>query len=318
MREIFVNLKRFDVSQKYGGLCPVEDPIRWIESVIGETVDGGLGQIPAIALTYLLPEGLVRAAIEKRATFPAEKTKYVRIGIQGLFREDVTAGRNFGAFTTNTPAAAAKSLGCEWALVGHSEERNDKLGIINQYDPGALNDSVKMQRAVDTVGELVNAEVLCGLNRGISIVLCVGETAVERGDGAFHEQKPRIEAALRSQLAIALKGVKEKLGEGTSLVIGYEPLWAIGPGKTPPGAEYIEFVASFIKTTVRDLYDFEPAVIYGGGLKEENATAIGQIASLDGGLIALTRFVPPLAFEVAGLKKILERYTMENNGEPRS
>ncbi|MGD8401713.1 MAG: hypothetical protein PVH64_12410 [Bacillota bacterium] len=76
MCDIFVNLKRFDVPRRLGGVCPQDDSVQWIEFVITATL---------------------------------------AMGCQGVFREDVALGGNFGAFTTNRPAAAMKNLGCDWA-----------------------------------------------------------------------------------------------------------------------------------------------------------------------------------------------------------
>jgi triosephosphate isomerase len=92
-------------------------------------------------------------------------------------------------------------------------------------------------------------------------------------------------------------------------VIGYEPVWAIGPGKTPPNSEYIAYVSNLIKDMVNSLYGFEIQVVYGGGLKEENAGMIAGISTIDGGLVALTRFSGEIGFYVEDLKKIIENYT---------
>ena len=107
MREIFVNLKRFDVPKSLGGICPFDNPKDWIEWVVDESVKYGLGKLEDIRLTYLLPEALLIPAIEKLASYPVEETSNLNIGCQGIFRENVVPGGNFGAFTTNLPAAAA-------------------------------------------------------------------------------------------------------------------------------------------------------------------------------------------------------------------
>lgn len=95
-------------------------------------------------------------------------------------------------------------------------------------------------------------------------------------------------------------------------MIGYEPIWAIGPGKTPPGKEYISFVSNFIKDTVKNEFDFEPTVVYGGGLKVENAGMLAQIDTIDGGLIALTKFTAEIGFSVKGLSEIINQYLAKN------
>jgi triosephosphate isomerase len=91
-------------------------------------------------------------------------------------------------------------------------------------------------------------------------------------------------------------------------VTGYEPVWAIGPGKTPPEKEYIAFVSAFIKQVVSDQFGVEIPVVYGGGLKEENAAVIASIETLDGGLVGLTCFTGEIGFDVPGLEKIIQKY----------
>ena len=121
------------------------------------------------------------------------------------------------------------------------------------------------------------------------------------------EQKPRIEAVLKRQLSLGLKDAQTHLPE-RQIFIGYEPIWAIGPGKTPPGQEYIRYVSQHIKTVVEAEFGFVPGVVYGGGLKEENAGMIAAIETIDGGLVALTRFTGEIGFEPEELKKIIEKY----------
>lgn len=307
MKEIFVNLKRFEVPRNLGGICPLDNPKKWIEWVMEESVRYGLGKLPDIRVTYLLPEALIISALEKLASYPAGEVRNLKVGCQGVFRENITPGGNFGAFTTNLPAAAARNLGCTWTIIGHSEERRDKMGIIEHYEP-SFNDSVIARtKATQALNSIINEEVICALKAGLNVLLCVGETAAERGDESFAEQKPRIEAVLRWQLEIGLQGVEGKTGT-QNIVIGYEPVWAIGPGKTPPGKDYISFVSTYIKAVVKEKFNFEPLVVYGGGLKEENAAMIAGIETIDGGLVALTKFTGDIGFEPEGLKNIIAKY----------
>jgi triosephosphate isomerase len=310
MKEIFVNLKRFDVPRCRGGVCPAEDPVQWIEYVIDECVRLGLGRLAETRVTLFLPEALLANAICQLRSYAPEKTAALFIGCQGVFREDVAPGGNFGAFTTNRSATAMKNMGCDWALIGHSEERRDKLEMIAAYDPAALSEVKQGVRAQQAVSELLNAEVRSALNAGLQVLLCVGETAAERGDGDFDTQKPRIEAVLRSQLEHGFKGIAALDGR---VAIGYEPIWAIGPGKVPPGAEYIDFVAAFIKQAMQELYGFKPKVVYGGGLKAENAGMIGSIPTVDGGLVALTRFSGEIGFYPEELRIIIDKYLEHAN-----
>ena len=308
---IFVNLKRFEVPKKLGGLCSMDDPVAWIESVMEETVQAGLGSLVGLHLTFLLPEGLIDAAVKKIKTFPKAKTATIRIGCQGVHWDDITPRGNSGAFTTSLPAAAAKSLGSTWAIIGHSEERKAKLQIIQAFEPAIDRDEKSRSRAVAAVDHLIRAEVQCALRADLDVLLCVGETAEERGSGSFEEQKSRIQAVLKSQLSANLAAVGEFLAD-RQIVVGYEPVWAIGPGKTPPGKDHISFVSAYIKQVVLDNIGFDPLVVYGGGLKEENAGMISTIEAIDGGLVGLTRFTGDIGFDVKGLKRIIVQYESES------
>ena len=307
MKEIYVNLKRFDVPKSLGGLCPEEDPVIWINGVVRDTIELGMGEHPALKLVYLLPEGLIPEAKKTLFSFPEDRRKMLAVGCQGVHWDDVKPGGNFGAFTTALPAAAAKALGSTWAIIGHSEERRFKLEIMRTFDPGIDSDDALRAKAAKSVDKLVQAEVQAALQNDLNVLLCVGESAEERGGGAFEEQKPRIENVLREQLVTNLEGVEE-LTEGRKIVVGYEPIWAIGPGKTPPGEAYISFVSAFVKKVVTENFGLDVVVVYGGGLKEENASMIAGIETIGGGLVALTRFTGEIGFDVPGLKGIVDKY----------
>lgn len=307
MKEIFINLKRFDVPRALGGICPQEDAKAWIEEVVEKSIGFGLGKREDVRLVYMLPEALIIPAVKKLESYEQAERKSLHIGCQGVFRENVQVGGNFGAFTTHLPAAAAYSLGCKGTIIAHSEERKDKQGILAKILPDWEMDSVSREKVAQSVDELVNEETCCALKQGLHVLFCVGETAKERGEGELEAVKENIKKVLKLQLERGLKGTLEYNPEKT-IVIGYEPLWAIGPGKTPPGKEYIAFVATYIKEVVKELYGFDIKVVYGGGLKEENAEMIGSIDALDGGLVALTKFTQPIGFDVEDLKKIIDKY----------
>lgn len=307
MVEIFVNLKRFDVPRERGGVCPQSNPKAWIEHIIQKTIDSGLGKSNEIHLTYLLPESLLIPAIEIKNGYPRDSIANLDIGCQGVYRENITPGGNFGAFTTNLPAAAAAHMGCNWAIIGHSEERKDLFEIMAECDPQILEDAQGMKKANEAINRLLNKSVLNALKSGINVLYCVGETAEERGEGSFEEQKPRIQEVIRSQLETGLRETGSYI-TSRKTVIGYEPRWAIGPGKTPPDAEYIGFISEYTKAQVKSLFGKELRVVYGGGLKEENAKMIAGIPTIDGGLVALTKFTDEIGFYVEGLRTICEKY----------
>ncbi|AJQ28597.1 triose-phosphate isomerase family protein [Pelosinus fermentans] len=309
MKNIFINLKRFEVARSLGGLCDVDSPEKWITGLMGECIKLGLGTVADTQLSFLLPEALIIPAVNILKKFPMEETIAISIGCQGVHREDIKIGGNFGAFTTTLPATAAKAIGCEWAMIGHSEERRNMQSIME----AGLHKSKDSYADIvsDTVNQLMNKEVLCALNTGLKVLYCVGETAEEKGNGSFEEQMPQIKAVLKKQLEIGLTGAGCELNNN-NVVIGYEPIWAIGPGKTPPDKEYIAYVSRLIKDTVKELYGFEIPVVYGGGLKEENAAMIASIDTIDGGLVALTRFSGQIGFYMEDLKKIIEKYIQVN------
>lgn len=303
MKQIFVNLKRFDIPSAYGGICPSDNPKEWIEYVIDESVKNKLGESTTVEVTLILPESLLIPAIGRLNTYTKEQTTSLFIGSQSVFRNDTAVGGNFGAFSTNIPASIVKSMGCTWTMIGHSEERKDKEEIINAY----VNDASQLSEIKKCVDKMLNEEVHRALERDLNVLLCVGETADQKGTGTEEEQQANVKTVLKQQLITGFKGI-EQYQKSLKFVIGYEPIWAIGPGKTPPGKEYIAFVSEYIKEVIKEEFDVEMDVIYGGGLKEENAPMIASIDSINGGLVALTVFTMPPAFEPEALKNIIESY----------
>lgn len=203
----------------------------------------------------------------------------VKIGCQGVYREDTAVGGNFGAFTTNRTANAAKAIGCTTTIIGHCEERRDKAGVLLEAgvtDPQA-------------VSRLMNKEIGQAIKAGLSVLYCIGESA---------EEQPRWQEVLREQLETGLFGV-----DTSRVVIAYEPVWAIGPGKTPPDGEYIARIGSYIKEVTGGL-----PVVYGGGLKTDNARMLASIPVIDGGLIALTRFQGEIGFYPEEYLEIIKTY----------
>lgn len=207
----------------------------------------------------------------------------VQIGSQGVYRDNTAPGGNFGAFTTNRPASIVKALGCGAVLVGHCEERNDKKGILAE---AGVTDAAAVNR-------LLNREVQCAVNARLKVVYCIGET---------QEEQPQWESVLGEQLSVGLEGVDKD-----RVVIAYEPVWSIGPGKTPAGKEYITKIARFVKERTGGM-----DVVYGGGLKTDNAAMLASIEEIDGGLIALTRFQGEIGFYPEEYLEIVRLYLEES------
>lgn len=307
MKKIFINLKRFDVPRDKGGVCPKENPEDWIEEVMKQTVDLGIGLYKNMDIVYFVPEALIVPAQKALSRYSERKKGRVEIGCQGVFRDNIEPDKNFGAFTTNMPAASAYQMGCRWSIIGHSEERRDKQEVIGAFEPDWNKSESLRAKCSKAVDGLINLEVMSALNQGMDVLLCIGETAEERGNGDFAEQQKRVKDVLTRQLERGLTGA-DTLVCNRKVVIGYEPIWAIGPGKTPPDGKYIAFVSSLIKECVKQLYHIEISVVYGGGLKEENAAMISGVETIDGGLVALTRFNGEIGFYVEDLKNIIEKY----------
>lgn len=279
MKHIFLNLKRFDVPALYGGVNRLSAPAAWGQTIVTDTQAGLSLYDPAeVEFVMYLPEAHIPAAVAARQ--PGSR---LMIGCQGVYREDVMPGGNFGAFTSNRPAAAAKALGCESVLIGHCEERADKLGVLAAGGVTGVD-------ASHAVNRLLNAEIKAATARGMSVLYCIGERSVEQD--AWQQ-------VLGDQLRLGLDGVNKK-----QVIIAYEPIWSIGPGKTPADRSYITKIARFIKEQTGGM-----EVVYGGGLKSENAAMLASIPEIDGGLIALTRFSGEIGFYPEEYLDIIRQYT---------
>jgi triosephosphate isomerase len=203
----------------------------------------------------------------------------VQVGCQSVYRMNTAVGGNFGAFTTNRSVSAMNAMGVEHTIIGHCEERNDKMGILAEAG------------VVDTkaVNRLLNQQIKLAVANGMKVLYCIGEKDTELD---------RWDEVLREQLEIGLEGVDK-----SQVVIAYEPIWSIGPGKTPAGKDYITKVARFVKEVTGGI-----PVVYGGGLKVDNAEMLASIEEIDGGLIALTRFQGEIGFYPDEYVEIIRTY----------
>lgn len=273
MKYIFLNLKRFDIPRDLGGVNSIAPIGEWGKYIV-ENTEEKLKNNEDFEFVMFFPEAHIIGALNGKG-----QRSPIKIGCQGVFRDDTAVGGNFGAFTTNRTANSARAMGCEYTLIGHCEERRDKLGIMEE---AGVTDK-------DAVNRLLNKEVKCAVNSGLKVLYCIGETS---------EEQDNWEEVLRKQLSIGLDGV-----DLSKIVIAYEPVWAIGPGKTPPSKEYIEKIGAFVKKETNGL-----PVVYGGGLKKDNAKMLSSIAEIDGGLIALTRFSGEIGFYPEEYLEIINEY----------
>ena len=170
--------------------------------------------------------------------------------------EDVSAFAK-GAYTGEIAANMLADLGVKYCIVGHSERR-------------------EYHKESDM---LVNAKARALLDNGISPIICVGESLEQR-------EMELTMAHINYQVRAALHGVDAS--ELRRCVIAYEPIWAIGTGKTAT-AEQAEEVCREIRSIIREIYGARPArsvsILYGGSMNAKNAAELLAMPDIDGGLI---------------------------------
>lgn len=162
-----------------------------------------------------------------------------------------------GAYTGEISAAMIQSVGADFVIVGHSERR----AYFNETD------------------ELLKTKVLQAIKHDLVPIFCCGEVLEERNKGSHFE-------VVKRQLDIALFDLSEE--DFGSLVIAYEPVWAIGTGVTA-SPEQAQEMHAYIRKLVAEKYGQEVAdettILYGGSCNEKNAAELFSQADVDGGLI---------------------------------
>lgn len=190
-------------------------------------------------------------SVDIPAAVRAFKDSRVAVGAQNVYFE------KSGAYTGEVSADMLAELGVKYVIVGHSERR----ALFGETDA------------------IVNRKVHAALAAGLSPIVCVGESLEQREMGVTME-------LIALQLKSALSGVSTE--QVRRCVIAYEPIWAIGTGKTATGEQAAE-VCTFIRATIRSLFGARIArsitVQYGGSMKGENAAELLSHEDIDGGLI---------------------------------
>lgn len=181
----------------------------------------------------------------------AIKGSKIRLGAENV------AWADSGAFTGEISADMLKEIGVEYVIIGHSERR--------QY--------------FGETDESVNKRLKQALAKGLKPIVCVGETLTDR-------EKNRTKRVLKKQV---LEGFKDVTAEDFGdIVIAYEPVWAIGTGKTAT-AEDANKTIGFIRSLVKKTWGAEVAkelrIQYGGSMKPANAKELMAMRNIDGGLI---------------------------------
>ena len=160
---------------------------------------------------------------------------------------------NNGAYTGEVSALHAKKMGINYTVIGHSERR----AYFNESDSD------------------INAKVKCALSNDLKVILCIGETLDDF-------EKKQTKDKLLNQILIDLFEV-DNINKD-NLIIAYEPVWAIGTGKTPLNEEIKETI-EFIKTVIKDKYNLDIPVIYGGSVNSSNISSLNSIDNVDGFMI---------------------------------
>jgi len=179
------------------------------------------------------------------------KNTPIKVGAQNMFFEDK------GAFTGEISASMLLSAGCDYVILGHSERR----AIFNESN------------------EWINKKIHKALSSGLKPIFCVGETLEERESGVMKD-------VLKKQITEGLAGVASNQME--EVIVAYEPVWAIGTGKTA-SPEQAEEVHKFIRDLIAEMYNNEVAanlvIQYGGSVKPNNAKELLSQPNIDGALI---------------------------------
>lgn len=175
----------------------------------------------------------------------------IELGAQNMHAADS------GAFTGEVSAGMLRSAGCRYVILGHSERR----ALFGETDAD------------------VNAKVSQAIAHRLTPILCVGERLEERDAG-------REEAVVAAQLKGALEGLR--LAGPSDLVVAYEPVWAIGTGRTA-SPEQAQAMHAFIRSELTALFGANTAagvdILYGGSMKPDNADELLSQPDVNGGLI---------------------------------
>ncbi len=175
----------------------------------------------------------------------------IKIGAQNVHFEEK------GAYTGEVSAKMLKSIGVEYVIIGHSERR--------QY--------------FAETDETVNKKIKAALANGLKPIVCVGETLEQREAGKTVE-------IITKQTKLALEGLTREQVKG--IIIAYEPIWAIGTGKTATSEDANNSIKA-IRKEIANIYGSEVAeeviIQYGGSVKSSNAKELFACSDIDGGLV---------------------------------
>lgn len=207
-------------------------------------------------------------AVDLPALIENAKGSNLHIAAENCYFEDA------GAFTGETSPKVLKEMGVDYVIIGHSERR----GYFHETD------------------EDINKKAHAIFRNGMKPIICCGESLETREAGKAEEW-------VKGQVEAALKGLSAD--QVSSLVIAYEPIWAIGTGKTA-SADQAEEICAVIRKTVADLYNQETAdnvrIQYGGSVKPANVKELMAKEDIDGGLVGGASLKPDSYLELVHFK----------------
>lgn len=175
----------------------------------------------------------------------------IKIGAQNCHFEEA------GAFTGEISAKMLNSMNVDYVILGHSERR----AYFAETD------------------EMINKKVKAAVKQNLKVILCVGETLDQRESNVTND-------VIKNQVYKALQGIEKC--DLKNIIIAYEPVWAIGTGKTAT-SDLAEEVCKYIRNLIKNLYNVEISdniiILYGGSMNAKNAEELLSQEDIDGGLI---------------------------------
>lgn len=203
-------------------------------------------------------------AVDLPALLENAKGSELKVAAENCYFEDE------GAFTGETSPKVLKEMGVDYVIIGHSERRD----YFHETD------------------EDINKKAHAIFNNGMTPIVCCGESLETREAGKAEEW-------VEAQVKAALKDLTAE--QVSNLVIAYEPIWAIGTGKTAT-SDQAEEICAVVRKTVADLYDQDVAdkvrIQYGGSVKPANVKKLMAKPNIDGGLVGGASLVPESYLEL--------------------
>ena len=213
-----------------------------------ETEGGAIGLARLVdAKNVVIAPPLVFLSVIKKVL------KKAKLGAQDVFWEEK------GAYTGEVSSTQLKNIGVKYIIIGHSE-----------------------RRALGETDETINKKLKAALVTGLIPILCVGEPI--RREKGKEDRGKRTGQYIKNQLKKDLKGLSSFHSSPSSLIIAYEPIWAIGTGESD-SPENAARTAYFIKNFSLSTFHFSPKVLYGGSVNAQNAKQFLEKKEIDGFLV---------------------------------